>query len=186
VPLTVVRRESEHLYGRTPRTEAGLRAVEALLAIQRAEAVELENARRRANLTRSEFQALRYLLQAQRDQRPMGPKDLVVMLDLSPAAVTKVVDHLVELGDLERTAHPSDRRALYLMPTEAGAARINAAYAQFHNTLVDVIDGLDEDTNDSLHDALLAVAQSLSASHSHEFADHSAEYADRPRELVSR
>jgi DNA-binding MarR family transcriptional regulator len=165
VPLTVVRRESEHLYGRTPRTDAGMRAVEALLAIQRAESVELENARRRACLTRSEFQALRYLLQAQRDNRPMGPKDLVVMLDLSPAAVTKVVDRLVELGDLQRVAHPHDRRAVYLIPTEAGEARINEAYAEFHNTLVDVVDALDEQTNNALHDGLLAVVDELARHH---------------------
>jgi DNA-binding MarR family transcriptional regulator len=171
VPLTVVRRESEHLYGRTPRTEAGLRAVEALLAIQRAETVELENARRRAGLTRSEFQALRYLLQAQRDRRPMGPKDLVIMLDLSPAAVTKVVDHLVDLGDLQRTAHPHDRRAIYLIPTEAGEAKINAAYAHFHNTLVDVVDDLDEATNDALHDGLLAVVDELSRSRAAELVN---------------
>lgn len=168
MPLNVVRRESEHLYGRTPQTEAGLRAVEALLAIQRAEAAELENARRSTNLTRSEFQALRYLLQAQRDQRPMGPKDLVIMLDLSPAAVTKVVDRLVDLGDLQRTAHPRDRRAIYLTPTEAGEAKINAAYAHFHRTLVDVVDALDENTNNALHDGLLAVVEELGRSRSAE------------------
>jgi DNA-binding MarR family transcriptional regulator len=168
VPLTVVRRESQHLYGPLPQTDAGLRAIEALLALQRAETVELENARRTANLTRSEFQALRYLLQAQRDERPMGPKDLVIMLDLSPAAVTKVVDHLVELGDLQRTAHPHDRRAIYLTPTEAGEERINQAYAHFHRTLVDVVDGLDEATNLALHDGLLAVVEQLTQNHSRE------------------
>lgn len=166
MPLNVVRRESEHLYGRPPKTEAGRQAIEALLALQRAEAIELENARRRANLTRSEFQALRYLLQAQRDGRPMGPKDLVVMLDLSPAAVTKVVDRLVDLGDLQRTAHPHDRRAVYLTPTEAGEERINAAYAQFHEALVDVVDSLDEATNTALHDGLLAVVDQLARTHS--------------------
>ncbi|AYG02610.1 MarR family winged helix-turn-helix transcriptional regulator [Gryllotalpicola protaetiae] len=165
MPLTVVRRESEHLYGRSPKTEAGLRAVEALLALQRAEAIELEAARRKAHLTRSEFQALRYLLQAQRDQRPMGPKDLVIMLDLSPAAVTKVVDRLVELGDLTRTAHPRDRRAIYLTPTEAGEAKISAAYAHFHETLVNVVDALDEHTNNALHDGLLAVVTELDQTH---------------------
>lgn len=145
-----------------------MRAVEALLALQRAEAIELENARRSANLTRSEFQALRYLLQAQRDQRPMGPKDLVIMLDLSPAAVTKVVDHLVYLGDLRRVAHPSDRRAIYLTPTEAGEAKINAAYAHFHETLVDVVDDLDDGTNQALHDGLLAVVDELARTRSRE------------------
>ncbi|MFC4241957.1 MarR family transcriptional regulator [Gryllotalpicola reticulitermitis] len=168
MPLNVVRRESEHLYGRAPRTGAGVRAVEALLALQRAEAIELENARRIARLTRSEFQALRYLLQAQRDERPMGPKDLVIMLDLSPAAVTKVVDHLVDLGDLQRTAHPHDRRAIYLTPTDAGEAKINAAYAHFHQTLVDVVDGLDEATNTALHDGLTAVVEQLGRRHSPE------------------
>ena len=166
MPLNVVRRESEHLYSRSPRTESGLHAVEALLALQRAETIELENARRAAHLTRSEFQALRYLLQAQRDQRPMGPKDLVIMLDLSPAAVTKVVDRLVYLGDLQRTAHPHDRRAIYLTPTAAGEAKINAAYSHFHQALVDVVDSLDDETNNALRDGLLAVVEQLGLSHS--------------------
>jgi DNA-binding MarR family transcriptional regulator len=91
----------------------------------------------------------------------MGPKDLVIMLDLSPAAVTKVVDRLVELGDLKRMPHPHDRRAVYLIPTAAGAAKITRAYTGFHETLVDVVDALDEDTNNALHDGLLAVVDRL-------------------------
>lgn len=171
MPLTVVEHESRHLYGRMPRTKAGERAVEALLALQHAESTAIENARRSADLTTSEFQALRYLLQAQRDQRLMGPKDLVIMLDLSPAAVTKVVDRLVERGDLTRIAHPRDRRAVYLVPTRSGAAKITSAYAPFHETLVDVVDALDEDTNNALHDGLLAVVGRLTGAHSPELVN---------------
>jgi DNA-binding MarR family transcriptional regulator len=142
MPLTVVRRESEHLYSALPKTAEGRDAVDALLRLLRTEEQQIEAARISTGLTKSEFSAVRYMLQADRDGRPMGPKDLAVMLATSNASITKIVDSLGEKGLLERTPHPTDRRAQVLKPTARAAAVIDDAYARFHQAVVGVVDGL--------------------------------------------
>ncbi len=161
MPLTVVRREHEHLYARQPRSAAARTAVDALLRLQHAEEQQVEAARVDTGLSENESLALRYLLQSHRDGRPMGPKDLAVMLSISNASVTKLVDGLVASGDLERVAHPTDRRQQVLEPTEQAAAMIGASYAPFHEAVVAVLDGLSDDDNEVLTRALSAIVDAL-------------------------
>jgi DNA-binding MarR family transcriptional regulator len=161
MPLTVVRREALHLYAERPRTDAGVAAIDALLAVQSAEEHEIELARVASGLTKNEFHAIRYLLQAQRDDRPMSPKDLVVMLALSNASVTKIVDELEAKGDLERVAHPTDRRVQVLRPTEQAARKIDAAYGRFHAAVVQVLDTMSDEDNATVARVLGAVGDAL-------------------------
>ncbi|GGE92262.1 MarR family winged helix-turn-helix transcriptional regulator [Mycetocola zhadangensis] len=142
MPLNVVRHESEHLYAREPRRAFARGAIQAVLRLHRAEEVSIERVRQASGLGKNEFHAMRYLLQAQREQREMGPKDLIVMLGLSSASVTKIVDNLVELGHLSRSPHKTDRRAWILQPTEAGAENIERSYGNFHQSVVEVMEGL--------------------------------------------
>ncbi|TAJ49405.1 MAG: MarR family transcriptional regulator [Herbiconiux sp.] len=142
MPQNVVRREARHLYAANPRSDAARAAVEALLSLQNAEEREIERVRKASGLSNNEFHALRYLLQAQREHRDTGPKDLVVMLGISNASVTNIVDHLEQLGDLEREVHPTDRRAQLLHPTPAAAAKIERAYKLFHETVVHSMDSI--------------------------------------------
>ena len=142
MPLNVVRHEAEHLYARQPA--AALGAVQAVLRLHRAEELSIERVRKASGLSKNEFHAMRYLLQAQREQREMGPKDLIVMLGLSSASVTKIVDHLVELGHLDRAPHKTDRRAWILRPTEAGARNIEDSYGNFHLSVVESMEGLSD------------------------------------------
>jgi DNA-binding MarR family transcriptional regulator len=139
VPQNVVRREAGHLYAARPSAVEAADAVDALLQVQNAGDKELERIRIASGLSNAEFHAVRYLLQAERDERLMGPKDLVVMLGVSNASVTNVIDHLEALGDVERTAHPSDRRAQYVRPTAAAAKKIDNAYRHFHETIAAVM-----------------------------------------------
>ncbi|WIB34353.1 MarR family transcriptional regulator [Curtobacterium sp. MCSS17_005] len=161
MPLTVVRHESAHLYAREPKTAGGKKAVAALLRLQHAEEYEVEHARIASGLNRNEFQALRYLLQAQRDGRAMGPKDLAVMLHVSTASVTKIVDSLVNKGELRRIPHPTDRRATILEPIDGASEKINNAYARFHQVIVEIIDTLPEQDNELLAARIEQVASAL-------------------------
>ncbi|PYY36462.1 MarR family winged helix-turn-helix transcriptional regulator [Curtobacterium sp. MCBD17_030] len=163
MPLTVVRREHMHLYAREPRSRAAKNAVEALLRLQHAEEQQLEQARKESGLTKNEFHAVRYMLQAHRDGRIMGPKDLAVMLNVSNASVTKIVDGLVAKGDFVRAQHPTDRRAQVLEPTVQAAEKIDDAYARYHRVVVEVIDHLPKEDNDVLARALEQVTQALNA-----------------------
>ncbi|PZE63619.1 MarR family winged helix-turn-helix transcriptional regulator [Curtobacterium sp. MCBD17_021] len=163
MPLTVVRREHMHLYAREPRSRAAKNAVEALLRLQHAEEQQLEQARKESGLTKNEFHAVRYMLQAHRDGRVMGPKDLAVMLNVSNASVTKIVDGLVAKGDFVRAQHPTDRRAQVLEPTVQAAEKIDDAYARYHRVVVEIIDHLPKEDNDVLARALEQVTQALNA-----------------------
>ena len=142
MPLNVVRHEAEHLYARKPKRASARGAIQAVLRLHRAEEVSIERVRTASGLSKNEFHAMRYLMQAQREGREMGPKDLIVMLGLSSASVTKIVDHLVELEHLDRHPHKTDRRAWILNPTEAGARNIEDSYGNFHQSVVEVMETL--------------------------------------------
>jgi DNA-binding MarR family transcriptional regulator len=163
MPLTVVRREHVHLYAREPRTRSAKTAVDALLRLQHAEEDQLERARGESGLTKNEFLTVRYMLQAHRDGRTMGPKDLAVMLGVSNASVTKIVDGLVEKGDLVRSPHPTDRRAQVLEPTVQAARKIDQSYETFHQAVVEVIDHLSAEENEVLARCLGQITAALDA-----------------------
>lgn len=148
MPQNVVRREAQHLYANEPVSPAAKDAVRALLRVQNDEEKEIDRVRSSSGLSENEFRAIRYLLQAQREERDTGPKDLVVMLGISNASVTNIIDRLERLGDLERVPHPSDRRAQLLRPTVAAAEKIGHGYHAFHQLVVDVMSALPE------HDAI--------------------------------
>jgi len=145
MPQNVVRREARHLYSDAPESDAARDAVDALLRLHQVEENEIDRVRTLSGLSNNEFRAIRYLLQAQREERDTGPKDLVVMLSISNASVTNIIDRLEQSGDLERVPHPSDRRAQLLRPTAAAAKKIEDGYRALHETVVDVMAGLTPD-----------------------------------------
>jgi hypothetical protein len=85
VPKTVVLHEREHLYAAEPKTDEGRRLSHALLALRRAENAQADRALHSTRLGTLDFTALRYLVQAKRDDRLMSPKDVIVMLNTSSA-----------------------------------------------------------------------------------------------------
>tara|TARA_R100000365_G_scaffold1150_1_gene4109 strand:+ start:2409 stop:2924 length:516 start_codon:yes stop_codon:yes gene_type:complete len=144
MPRTVVRHEGEHLYATQPSSDAGRRLSSAVLHLRRSERIQADRAVRSSGLSSLDLGALRYLVQARRDDRKLSPKDLIVMLDTSSATVTNVVERLVTRGYLVREEHPTDRRAHYLVPTDAAIERVDSAYASRDGAVVSVIDGLSE------------------------------------------
>jgi DNA-binding MarR family transcriptional regulator len=143
MPRNLVRRESHHLYADVPANELQQDVLHAVLELLRVAELEVERARAASGLSHNEFMALRYLLQSQREGRIASPSTLAIMLDVSTASVTNIVDHLERAGDVRRVTHPTDRRARLLLPTAEGAAKIQASYGAFHEALVDVVRGAD-------------------------------------------
>lgn len=143
MPQNVVLHEGLHLYADQPREEVGRRLSDAVLRLRRAEQVQAGLAVRASELSAIDLTALRYLVQGHRDGRDLGPKDLIVMLATSSATVTNVVERLASRGLVERVQHPTDRRAHYLVPTDAAVERVDAAFAAHHRAIVTVIDQLD-------------------------------------------
>ncbi|MFC8681572.1 MarR family winged helix-turn-helix transcriptional regulator [Microbacterium ureisolvens] len=161
MPQNVVRHEGEHLYAAQPRSEAGRQLSEAILHLRRAERSQSERALRTSGLSSMDLTALRYLVQGLRDERDLGPKDLIVMLDTSSATVTNVVERLVARGYVTRTQHPTDRRAHFLVPTAEAVRRIDDAFGAHHSAIVGVIDGLPDDEAECAATVLGKIADAL-------------------------
>lgn len=145
MPQTIIRREEEHLYAEQPRTKAGQELGSAILHLRRLENVQEVRALRSSGMSNLDLRALRYIVQASRDQRSLSPKNLIVMLGTSSANVTNVIERLVKKALVERVNHPTDRRAHYLRPTEAAVAHVEQAFGNHHSTLVAAIDRLGDD-----------------------------------------
>ncbi len=67
---------------------------------------------------------------------PLGPTELSKRLQLSTAAVTTVVDRLESAGHVHRAQHPSDRRAVVIVPSPASVQ-------QAMGVLIPMITGVD-------------------------------------------
>jgi len=70
--------------------------------------------RKHLKTNETDFQAMQHLLQV----GPMTPSALAELLHLTTAAVTSVIDRLVQAGHVRRSPHPSDRRRIVVQPTE--------------------------------------------------------------------
>ncbi|TPX01013.1 MarR family transcriptional regulator, partial [Schumannella luteola] len=114
MPRNLVRRESQHLYADPPASPFVEDVLHTILDLIRVTELEVEHARAASGLGHNEFLALRFLLQAQREGRFASPSELAVMLDVSTASVTKIVDHLEAKGDVRRMPHGTDGRVRLL------------------------------------------------------------------------
>jgi DNA-binding MarR family transcriptional regulator len=66
----------------------------------------------------------------------LSPTELSKRLEISTAAVTSVIDRLTKVGHVTRAPHPSDRRALLVVPSPASVEKAMS-------TLMPMILGID-------------------------------------------
>lgn len=77
------------------------------------EAMEFEM-RRAMGISETDFQAMQHLMTVP----AISPGELAVLLHLTSAAVTTVIDRLERAGYIQRTAHPTDRRMRLISVTD--------------------------------------------------------------------
>ena len=71
--------------------------------------------------------------------------DLSNRMQVTPAAVTHLINDLEKAGCVERVKDPSDRRIVLLRPTEAGLKMMEVANIRFLETLKGLVEFLGED-----------------------------------------
>lgn len=76
---------------------------------------------------------------------PLSPGELSRRLDLTTAATTAAIDRLVDLGHVTRTPHPTDRRSVLVVPTEASMARAMGHLMPMIASVDAVLDDFDAD-----------------------------------------
>jgi DNA-binding MarR family transcriptional regulator len=79
----------------------------------------------RARMVHPDLSPVAYsMLMALNDSGPRRASDLVDLFSIDKGAVSRQVQSLLELGLIERTPDPEDRRAAILAITEEGARRL--------------------------------------------------------------
>jgi DNA-binding MarR family transcriptional regulator len=68
----------------------------------------------------TDFRALLHIFVAESAGRPMTSGDLSMRMGLSGAAITYLVDRLIQSGHIRRDSHPADRRKVILRYAEPG------------------------------------------------------------------
>lgn len=76
----------------------------------------------RHDLTINDFRALLHVMVAERDGDPLTQSQLGRRISVSGAAITYLVERMVESGHLRREPHPADRRKVLLHYADHGSA----------------------------------------------------------------
>jgi DNA-binding MarR family transcriptional regulator len=74
--------------------------------------------RNHLRLNETDMKALRFLVVSKSQNVIVTPGTLAEHLNISTASTTKLLDRLAVAGHIERSAHPTDRRALMITITE--------------------------------------------------------------------
>jgi DNA-binding MarR family transcriptional regulator len=140
------RASSGYWYPDQSHAQSHATTVEVLNLLRKYRAAEAAmRARTRSSMGMGETDlvALRFLLKEQRADRLVLQRDLARVLDISSPSVTALVDRLVKSGHVERTAHPSDRRATVVIPTADSDHEVRETLGAMHRRMIAVVDGLD-------------------------------------------
>lgn len=133
------------------------------------------------DVNNSDFHALLHIMVAETAGTPLTPAQLKQRMDLSPPAITYLVDRMIESGHIRREPDPGDRRKWLLRYEARGMAmahdffrplgsRISAAMSDLgdddliaaHRVFMAMIDAMT-----MFEDDLVAVDQSMSANVGH-------------------
>ena len=99
------------------------------------------------------YEVLAHLTEA--PDRRLRMSDLAAMSVVTASGLTRVVDRLVRDGLVERQRCPGDARVVYAVLTDAGMARVEAAYpTHLRGVREQLIDRLSADQLVALADAL--------------------------------
>jgi DNA-binding MarR family transcriptional regulator len=136
---------SGYWYGDDARTTRGVAVLTAMREYRAAESAMRKRTRTSMGMGETDLLALQLLLQAKRAGRTMSPKDLAQALGISSASTTILIDRLVKSGHAERRAHPSDRRALIVAPTDATESEVRHTLGGMHHRMIEAAEALDAD-----------------------------------------
>lgn len=140
-----------------------VRVLQALREYRAAETAMRRRTGRSMGMGETDLLALRYLLEAARVGRPMGPRDLAARLGISSASTTALLDRLTKSGHVRRSPHPTDRRALLVTATESADDEVRATLAPMHRRMLEVAERLDPAQAAAVVDFLRAMQDAVDA-----------------------
>jgi DNA-binding MarR family transcriptional regulator len=155
---------SGYWYGQERRTAHAVDVLNALRRYRQSETAMRRRTRESMKMGETDLLALQFLLRRSKEGVPIGPRDLSTYLQISSASTTVLIDRLVRSGHVERQPHPSDRRALLLVPTVATDDEVRQTLGRMHSRMLAAAESLRPDELqtiirflDSMRDAVDAV-----------------------------
>lgn len=133
---------SGYWYGQEARTMHAVDVLNALRRYRQAETAMRRRTREAMRMGETDLLALQFLLRSASDGKPVGPRDLATYLKISSASTTVLIDRLVRSGHLERRPHPTDRRALLLVPTATSDDEVRGTLGRMHARMLAVTEML--------------------------------------------
>lgn len=109
--------------------------VRVLIAVRRWREAEQEvrfRSRTDMKLGETDMAALRYLVALKNQATIATPKMLADHLGISTASTTKLLDRLAVAGHIERSPHPTDRRALMIKITQQTHEQVRESVGRLH------------------------------------------------------
>ena len=88
--------------------------------------------RNHMRLNETDMKALRFLVVSQNQGVIATPGALADHLNISTASTTKLLDRLAEAGHIERSPHPTDRRALMITITQSTHEEVRETVGRNH------------------------------------------------------
>lgn len=107
-------------------------------------------------MTLSQFRVLSFLSEGE-----WAASKVAEWLAVSRPSLTALVDGLVEQGCVERKEHPTDRRSVLHVLTDAGRTRLAEVTTVLSDGLEALLDHLDDDERDRAHDGLALLDTAL-------------------------
>lgn len=105
-----------------------------------------------------QWRLLRHILR----EGPCNQAILADLLDVEPISVSRLIDRMEQSGWVRREAHPDDRRARIIVPTDKARAVAPQARATALAVYAEALAGLTEDQRRALMTALQTIPQNLS------------------------
>lgn len=110
-------------------------------------------------LNESDMRAIRMLMQAQKQERAVTPKDIAHEVGISSASTTKLIDRLVVAGHLIRAQHPKDQRTTCIEVTAETARAARETIGRQHARRFDAAAAMSSDERDVVVRFLTALAE---------------------------
>lgn len=114
---------------------------------------------RRADMTPEQYWLLRHL----RDVGPLSMSELAQAMGITTGSATMACKRLEKTGLLTRERQTDDERIVQVALTESGRAHIDAGRQQRRNALAQLLDVLDQNEQQALHNIIARLLQAAEA-----------------------
>lgn len=115
----------------------------------------------RHDLAANDFRALLHIMVAETAGTPLTAGELTARMGMSGAAITYLVERLIESGHVRRESHPGDRRKVILRYAEHGMKVARAFFTPLATHTETAMAGLSDDDLAAAHRVFTALTDGM-------------------------